>query len=391
MTYRLFAVTAPGLEDLARAELTKLGLTPLASRMNASAYSQASQTGPAEETGGVEFDARPADLMRANLHLRTVSRLTARLGSFDALGFDELHKKATRLGWREFIKPGQQVAIRATCKKSRLYHSDAVAREVAKAISTAVKGDVSLVKPDPDAEFPPQLVVVRIVNDECTISIDTSGALLHRRGYRLQTAKAPLRETLAAGLLLASGWNSSAPLVDPFCGSGTIPIEAALLAGNIAPGKSRKFAFMDWPNYKKSAWTQVLDAAIAAETKDIPPILGSDRDEGAINISQENALRSGVLEHITFSPLAVSAIVPPPLTGWLVTNPPYGIRVSPTSDLRNLYSRLGDLMRSQFQGWHYGILCADPVLAGHTYLKHERVLNLVNGGVAVKFFVGLVP
>lgn len=384
MTYRLFAVTAPGLEEITRAELMGMGFTPLSAQLGTSTANQ-------EETGGVEFEARPADMYRVNLLLHTASRLIARIGQFDAVGFDELRKKATRLGWREFIRPGQKVDIRVTCRKSRLYHSDAVAREMARAISIALKGDIQLVKPEPDAEFPPQLVIVRLVNDQCTVSIDTSGTLLHKRGYRLQTAKAPLRETLAAGLIMASGWDMATPLIDPFCGSGTIPIEAALLAGRIAPGKHRHFAFMEWPNYKASAWTEQLDAAAAAEIPIAPIILGSDRDEGAIQISQENARRAGVFDHITFTHQAFSALVSPAPTGWMVTNPPYGVRVSPTSDLRNLYTRLGDVMRTQFPAWHYGILCSDQILAGHTYLKNDRVIPLVNGGIAVKLFTGLVP
>lgn len=382
MTYRCYAQVAPGLEDVTRAELAALGLKPLAVTPGQPA------PGQPEDTGGVEFDARPAELLRVNLHLRTASRVIARVGELDAIGFDELRRKAAKLGWREFIRPGQQVAIRVTCRKSRLYHSDAVGREVAEAISLGLKGDVLPVKPDPNADQPAQMIVVRIVNDHVTVSVDSSGALLHRRGYRLQTAKAPLRETLAAGLLLAAGWDAKSTLLDPFCGSGTIPIEAALLAGNIAPGKNRRFAFMDWPNFKQSMWQEQLDAAAAAEIRDLPPIFGSDRDDGAIAISAENARRAGLEGKVTFTGSAFSAVSVPAPAGWLVTNPPYGVRVSPTGDLRNLYSRLGDWLRAGFTGWHYGYLCTDPILAGHTHLRPTRTLSLSNGGLPVKFFVG---
>jgi putative N6-adenine-specific DNA methylase len=383
MTYRMFAVSAPGLTPYTRAELLSLGLQPLGTQVDG-------PVSAVEETGGVEFDARPLDLCRVNLHLRTASRVIARMGEFDAVGFDELRRKAVRLSWREFIRPGQQVAIRVTCHKSRLYHSAAVGREMANAISASLKGEVIPAKTDPDAETPAQLIIVRLVNDHCTISLDTSGALLHRRGYRLQTAKAPLRETLAAGLLMAAGWDGSSPLIDPFCGSGTIPIEAALMVGHIAPGKNRRFAFMDWPNYKASVWNDLLEEAATAETQTLPPILGSDRDEGAVQISQENARRANILERIDFSHRAFSAVEPPEQSGWLVTNPPYGVRISPSTDLRNLYSRLGDLLREKFGGWHYGVLCGDPVLAGHMRLKPESELRLVNGGIAVRLYSGKI-
>ena len=164
--------------------------------------------------------------------------------------------------------------------------------------------------------MPPQLVMVRLVHDLCTISIDTSGALLHRRGYRLETAKAPVRETLAAGLLLAAGWDTTSPLLDPFCGSGTIPIEAALMARNIAPGKQRRFAFMDWPGYEPAAFSAQLSAASDQQLKinnqqSAITIIASDRDAGAIKMAQANAERAGVSDHIEFKCQAVSSITPP--------------------------------------------------------------------------------
>jgi putative N6-adenine-specific DNA methylase len=229
------------------------------------------------------------------------------------------------------------------------------------------------------------LIVVRLVHDRCTISMDTTGELLHRRGYRLETAKAPLRENLAAGLLLASGWQPSTPLIDPFCGSGTLPIEAALIARSIAPGKNRRFAFMNWPNFDSSVWEAVYKQAVAREHLSSAPILGSDRDEGAIRISSANAERAGVLDSIGFSCQAFSAVEPPEGKGWVVTNPPYGIRVSPGHDLRNLYTHLGDVLREKYSGWTVGILCSDPILLGHTKLKIREELSLINGGIPVKF------
>ena len=377
--YRLFAVTQPGLEPFLKQELKFLGLSstpPVAYDSTGEAH---------EEAGGVEFDASLADVYRVNLHLRTANRVLARLGEFSANGFEELQKKAARLPWQQYLRQGQPIAMRVTCRKSRLYHSDAVAREVLAAINTTLTKPCTLVKFDEDIRPVPQLVVVRLLRDVCTISMDTSGTSLHRRGYRLETAKAPLRETLAAGLIAASGWDPSAPFLDPFCGSGTIAIEAALLARKIAPGKNRRFAFTDWSNFDSPLWQRLYKEAAANEITDCPPILASDRDEGAIRITTANAERAGVLENLDLKCQAFSAIEPPETKGWIVTNPPYGVRVSSGKDLRNLYSQLGEVLRLKCSGWQAGILCGDPILVGHTRLPFQSKLHLVNGGIPVVF------
>jgi putative N6-adenine-specific DNA methylase len=389
MSYHLFAVTVPGLEPFTQAELAALSIK---SRLPLDKNSPGE---PHEESGGVEFEASLSDLYRANLHLRTANRILVRLGEFYAAAFSELRKKAAKLPWDLYLKPGQPVSLRVTCHKSRLYHSDAVAERIAGAINDALGKPVPVVKSNPSSEqakreMPPRLVIVRLVHDQCTISLDTSGELLHRRGYRLETAKAPLRETLAAGLLLAAGWEAASPLIDPFCGSGTIPIEAAMLARRIAPGKNRHFAFMDWPGFDSQLWRTCYTAALAAEQPAAGQILASDRDAGAIHIAQSNAERANVLADIQFSCRAFSAIEPPAGPGWIVTNPPYGVRVSPSHDLRDLYTHLGDVLRSLCPGWQTGILCASDYLAGHTHLQFNRTLPLINGGIPVKFFMGKV-
>lgn len=378
--YRLFAVTTPGLELYLQRELKVLGFSSAPPEVF-------DTTGELhEEAGGVEFDASLADLYRANLHLRTANRILSRLGEFTANGFEELQKIAARLTWQHYIRPGQSIAMRVTCRKSRLYHSDAVAREVLAAINSRMSKPCSLVKFDENIRPVPPLVIVRLLRDVCTISMDTSGASLHRRGYRLETAKAPLRETLAAGLLLASGWDPTAPLIDPFCGSGTIAIEAALMARNIAPGKNRRFAFTDWPNFDSPLWQKIYQEAAAEELAGCPSIQASDRDEGAIRISTANAERAGVAFNLELKCQAFSAILPPEPKGWIVTNPPYGVRVSASKDLRDLYSHLGDVLRQKFTGWHTSLLCADPILAGHTRLQFREPLRLVNGGIPVGFY-----
>ncbi|MBK5188309.1 MAG: hypothetical protein JJD97_08675, partial [Gemmatimonadaceae bacterium] len=218
------------------------------------------------------------------------------------------------------------------------------------------------------------------------VSIDTSGALLHRRGYRLATAKAPLRETLGAALLLASGWDPRTPLLDPFCGAGTIPIEAALIARRIPPGIARSFAFMQWPGFHEPTWKKVLDEARAQMLGAAPaPILGSDRDAGAIAASRENAERAGVAADIVFEEKVISRIAPPDggIPGAIVTNPPYGVRVGDRDALRNLYAQLGTIARERFAGWTLTALSADPRLDIQIGAM-TKVLTTKNGGIAVR-------
>jgi len=236
----------------------------------------------------------------------------------------------------------------------------------------------------------PQLIVVRLAGNLCTVSIDSSGDLLHRRGYRLATAKAPLRETLASAMVLASGWNTNSPLLDPFCGSGTIPIEAALWARRFPAGHARRFAFMDWPHFDSGFWKKLLADAAKAISSDIPDIIASDRDRGAIQAAQANAERAGVADFIEFSHKAISAIGPPPGPGWVITNPPYGVRLRKTKDLRNLYAQLGKILRTRCPGWHVAILCDRIQLVHSTGLNLDKGIPMMNGGLKVRLARGLV-
>jgi putative N6-adenine-specific DNA methylase len=380
--FSIYSVCAPGLESVLHQELLQLGLLK----------GEAAQSGA--PAGGIAFTSDLHGLYRANLWLRTASRVLVRLGAFEAVGFSELRRRASRLEWERFLKPGAPVALRVTCHKSRLYHSDAVAERVAAAIGDRLGKTPPVLKPTDEDEGPPaQLVVVRLAHDQCTISLDSSGDLLHRRGYRLATAKAPLRETLAAGMLLASGWDKTSLLLDPFCGSGTIAIEAALLANGIAPGGRRRFAFMDWPGFDAALWKSMLDRAEKhrrPHASGRPHVLASDRDAGAIEMARANAARAGVAEQIEFTCQALSAIQPPGQPGWIVTNPPYGLRVSAKQDLRNLYAQLGNVLREKCPGWQTAILCSDLALLGQTRLKLDTSLSLINGGVAVKLARGVV-
>jgi putative N6-adenine-specific DNA methylase len=270
---------------------------------------------------------------------------------------------------------------------------------VLKAIASAASRAVDVVDSQPDDEAaeseavdsPSQLFVVRIVHDECEISADSSGELLHRRGYRQEVGKAPLRETIAAAMILASGWKSQFALLDPMCGSGTIPIEAAMLARTIAPGLNRSFQFMDWPGFDSGKWKEILEKARGAVTNFAGEIVGADRDEGAIGAATRNAERAGVGENVRFSTRSVSESMLETGNlksegGWILTNPPYGLRVGGARDLRNLYATLGARVRAA-NGWRLGILTSDAALVHHTELSLAPRFSTSNGGIPVRFFV----
>jgi putative N6-adenine-specific DNA methylase len=361
-----FAAAPPGLEPFTAQELFQLEIP----------------SNP--EGGGVTFKSSRKDLYKANLHLRTSSRILARLGNFFyATTFDELRQRAARLPWERFIHPGQPVSLHVTCHHSRLFHSDAAARNVLAALEERLGKPSPLVRAGEGAENPAQLIVVRLVDDRCTVSVDSSGELLHKRGYRLAVAKAPLRENLAAGILMASGWDKKSPLIDPFCGSGTIPIEAAMMALGLPPGRNRRFAFMDWPDYDAGLWQETLAGSVTPAAP-APLFIASDRDAGAVRMAQENADRAGVAHLIEFKCQSISDLQASAASGWIVTNPPYGERVSQGKDLRNLYARFGTVVKENCPGWTISVLCSDPILLGQVGLDFETALQFDNGGIPVR-------
>lgn len=388
------AVTAPGLEAICAAEAATLGLRPRGGE------------------GGVAWRGSPESVARANLWLRTASRVIVRVAEFKAAAFYELELAARRVPWDRFATSASTVRFRVTCRKSKLYHSGAVAQRLADAIVRRVPGvrielaksvenedddtgRVSRKRETPTAqpvEPSAQLFVVRLFHDVCTVSADSSGELLHRRGYRQQLAKAPLRETIAGAMLLGAEWPSDAPLVDPMCGSGTIAIEAARMARRMAPGRDRPFAFQNWPEWNASAWRTLLDEARAGELpRAAASIAASDRDAGAIEAARANAARAGVENDIAFSVASISALAPLERDGWLVSNPPYGVRVGEGDRLRNLYAQLGNVARAKLSGWTVGLLLADRRLAGQIGLDLRERFATRNGGIPVRMMVGVVP
>ena len=365
-----YAITPPGFEGVTASELRDLGLDPLAT-----------------EPGGVTFQADLASVYRANLWLRTANRILLRIGAFHASSFHELERRARRLPWTSFLIPGTSVRFRITSRKSRLYHQDAIAERLERIVKEALSPP-SMAKEVSGAHVE-QLFVVRFWRDECTVSVDSSGELLHRRGYREAVARAPLRETIAAGMLLAAGYDGKGPLVDPFCGSGTICVEGVLIARQIAPGSRRSFAFEAWPGFQESMWQAVSAEAARAALQELPAIIrGSDRDAGAIAAARANAERAGV--QVEFEQKALSAVEPVPQAGWVVTNPPYGERMGDRTRLRNLYATLGRLLRERWSGWRVALLVAHDEHERELRLPLEAVILSNVGGIRVKLLSGTI-
>jgi putative N6-adenine-specific DNA methylase len=291
--------------------------------------------------------------------------------------------------------PGRALRVSASSSRSRLLHSGAVAERVQLAIADRLGAAPPLAarRPGPPEDGDPdvQLVLVRIVHDRCTISVDSSGALLHQRGWRKASGKAPLRETLAAALVLASGWDGSTPLADPFCGAGTIAIEAATLSRRLAPGRGRRFACLEWPGFDAALSARVQKDAAAGELERAPgSICGADRDAGAIDAARANADAAGVAADVELARAAISSFEPPPGTGVIASNPPYGVRLR-GGELRDLYARFGSVLARRCPGWRVAILCSDRKLVRASGLPLEPRARWRNGGLAIELFAGTVP
>ena len=343
--------------------------------------------------GGVEFRASTRQLYSANVWLRTATRVITRVSHFRARSFAEVEAGAAATPWFDFASPERAVRFAVTSHNSRLYHTDAIAERFARVFGRPLGDDSD------DA----QLFVIRFDRDNCTVSADTSGRPLHQRGWRLAAAKAPLRPTLAAAMLLSCGWpdagGSAGVLLDPLCGSGTIAIEAALIALQRAPGAGREFSFQQWPSFEPGTWASVR--ATLRATRDDPPnsrsgpactISACDRDAGAIDATTANAERAGVAEHLRLHVTALSATgyldevqASPP--GLVITNPPYGVRVSSSKGLRDLYASLGNLMRGPLVPWDLAFLAADDTLARATGLALSPILRSKNGGIDVTLWL----
>lgn len=293
--------------------------------------------------GRVSFWGDEEALCRANIFLRTAERVLIKIGSFHAETFEELFQGTKSLNWEEYIPvTGKFWVAKAGSVKSKLFSPSDIQSIVKKAIVERLKGIYRINWFEESGESYP--IRVFLLKDEVTIGLDSTGESLHKRGYRKLTAKAPIAENLAAALIMLTPWNKNRILIDPFCGSGTIPIEAAMMAANIAPGMKREFTAMNWENViGKKVWYDAFDEAHDLIERDVKPdIQGYDIDEKMVAISRENAKLAGVDGMIHFQKRGVEELSHPKKYGFIITNPPYGERLEEKAAMPALYKTIGE-------------------------------------------------
>jgi putative N6-adenine-specific DNA methylase len=339
--------------------------------------------------GGVALRGDLRTLYALNLELGLALKVLLRMGEFPARRFDVLVKRVADLPWETWLTADTPLLLRAQCKQSKLYHSGAVVERISSGISERLGNPITRV--DSEESGPALTVQARLVHDVCTLSIDSSGELLHRRGYRKATGKAPLREDLARALVRASGWDGIAPLCDPMAGSGTIAIEADWLSRNVPPGHMRNFAFMASPNYDAALFTQLRAQALGRVRPTGAPIAASDRDEGSVRAMRDNAARAGSIGiEISKAPLSRAPwlVKPPEKRLYVVTNPPYGKRIGEDASVVRLYHALGEMLNALPIPSVLAMAVANPQHAYATRLPLKPALMTDHGGSKIYFSVG---
>ncbi len=352
---RCFAVTLPGLEEIVAEELGLLSVSDICA-----------------EEGGVHFQATMDGVFRVNLRSRSVTRVLIRLTQFRAHSFPELFNKASKVGWERYLSSAG-FGVRASAHHSKLLHTGRIEATV----SDAIKKRCTLTESEKAIG---QSIVVRMDDGICTISIDSSGERLGRRGYRLYSGKAPLRETMAAAILQWIGWQAEEPLLLPMCGSGTFAIEAAWLGMRRAPGLGHDFPFKHWPSFKEKRWQRILDKSEAMGREVQLQIFASDMDQEMIQQAKRNAKAATVSRQIHFSVERFTSLTPPEESepGVIICNPPYGDRIK--GDVRGLYRQLGDCFRKYFSDWRIAVIVPDQGCEHALGMPVKRRLKIKHGG-----------
>ncbi len=375
MTFHYVAPCHFGLEAVLKREITDLGLA--IDRV---------------EDGRVFFSGDALlSCARANVFLRTAERVLLLAGEFRAYSFDELFEKTKALPWEEYIpKDGKFWVTKATSVNSKLFSPSDIQSIMKKAMVERMKAAYGI------AWFPetgdPYPVRVSINKDTVTVGIDTSGDSLHKRGYRKFTAKAPITETLAAALIMLTPWRGDRILVDPFCGSGTFPIEAAMIAAGIAPGVNREFTADKWTHlFPKKCWYEAADEAMAMEKHDIETdIQGYDIDGEVLKAARENARLAGVEEMIHFQRRPVSELSHPKKYGFIITNPPYGERIAEKEELPEIYRTFGERFR-ELDSWSCYMITAYEEAEKDFGRKADKNRKIYNGMMKTRFYSFMGP
>jgi len=362
-TYTLAATATFGLESVVSSELEALGCS-----------------GVSVENGQAVFSGGEADIARCNLWLRSADRLLVRLAEFGVSGPDDVYEGVRTVSWRDFIPASARIVV--TAKSVRAPRGSPAAGPGVPTLQSVGKKaivDALTGKSGGRLEETGPLYPVRIAlsGGRAVVTLDTSGAGLHKRGYRAEAGEAPLKETLAAGIVILSRWDPSRPFADPLCGSGTIAIEAALIAANAAPGLSRSFAAEEWPHIPADEWRRARQEAAAARLGNRPDILATDRDARVLAMAARNAERAGVADMIVFRAMDLAQLRLEGRYGCIVTNPPYAERIGDARDVEELYRLLGRLYTS-LPSWSLFALCAHhgfQKLFGGKATKNRKLYN----------------
>lgn len=343
------------------------------------------------EDGRVTFLGDEEAICRANIFLRTAERVLIQVGRFRATTFEELFQGIKALPWEEYIpSDGKFWVKKASSIKSKLFSPSDIQSIVKKAMVERLKREYHMdwFKED-GAPYP---VRIFLLKDEVTVTLDTSGDSLHKRGYRTMTSKAPLTETLAAALLLLTPWKPNRILVDPFCGSGTFPIEAAMIAANMAPGMNREFTAEQWTNLiDRKLWYEcVREAQDMVEENVTVDIQGYDIDGDVVKAARENAKRAGVEHLIHFQQRPVAQLRHPKKYGFIVTNPPYGERLEDKADLPELYGQIGEAYRS-LDSWSMYLITSYEDTERYIGRKADKNRKIYNGMLKTYFYQFMGP
>ncbi|GAA4720397.1 THUMP domain-containing class I SAM-dependent RNA methyltransferase [Brevibacillus fulvus] len=363
----LIATATFGLESVVAEEVKNLGYTDVQ-----------------VENGKVTFKADLSAIPRANLWLRTSDRVRVKIGEFTATTFDELFEQTKALPWADWIPEDGAFPVEGKSVKSTLFSVSDCQAIVKKAVVESLKKQY---KREWFEENGPQFKIeVALLKDVATLTIDTSGPGLHKRGYRELIGTAPLKETMAAALILLSRWKPDRVLIDPFCGSGTIPIEAALIGQNIAPGMNREFVSESWPCIPREYWREAR-----AETHDLAQydrkleIIGTDIDEQVLRVARRNAMEAGVEEQIHFQRMDVADMRSKRKYGYIICNPPYGERLGERREVEKLYHEMGQVF-SALDTWSYYVITSDEEFERHFGRRASKKRKLYNGNIKVDYY-----
>ncbi|MFC5451758.1 THUMP domain-containing class I SAM-dependent RNA methyltransferase [Paenibacillus aestuarii] len=368
----LIATCPMGLEAVVAREVRELGYTEVT-----------------VENGRVRFIGDELAICRANIWLRTADRILVLMGQFQALTFDELFEGTKALAWPDWIPADAEFPVEGRSHKSQLSSVPACQGIVKKAIVEKMKLRYGS---EWFAETGARYVIeVALLNDIATLTIDTTGPSLHKRGYRKLVTEAPLKETMAAAMILLSRWRVERPLYDPFCGSGTIPIEAAMIGWNIAPGLRRSFPSEEWDNVPFELWEQARDEAYDAVRDDVPlEIVGSDIDSAAIEVAQAAAKSAGLAKELQFRVEPVAKARPRGDYGCLITNPPYGERLGDSKEVEQALRQLGSIT-GQLPSWSVFVLSPSQQLEHYMGRRADKKRKLFNGRIECNLFQYLGP